>query len=141
MQLNLSHIVDQSGIPLASQSYDGNASDVRMNEDMLEFIAREIDLKRCILMADSMLCVMVTLTRMAAPGYSFVTKVPMNFDDKVRGDLIRSSLLGEMDESPSRPGRLRYETAYEIGASRPGSSPTSCPMRGGSRSITSAPGA
>lgn len=115
VQLNLSHIVDQSGIPLASQSYDGNASDVRMNEDMLEFIAREIDLKRCILMADSKLCVMETLTRMAAPGYSFVTKVPMNFDGKVRGDVIRSILLGEMDESPRRPGRLRYETAYEIG--------------------------
>ena len=52
LQLNISHIVDQNGVPIVSQSYDGNTSDVTMNKDMLEFISREIDMKRCILVAD-----------------------------------------------------------------------------------------
>ena len=114
VQLCLSHIVDRNGIPISSQSYDGNTSDIRMNEDMLEFIAKEMDLRKSILMADSKLCVMDILGRMVSSGYQFVTKVPASFDNKVREDVIRSVLSGEMDRSAERPGRMRYETSHAI---------------------------
>lgn len=115
LQLCLSHIVDRNGIPIASQSYGGNTSDIRMNGDMLEFIAKEMDLKKSILMADSKLCVMDILGRMASSGYRFVTKVPASFDGKVREDVVYSILRSEMDQSAERPGRLLYETSHTIG--------------------------
>ncbi len=118
VQLSLSHVVDRNGIPVVSSSYDGNTSDITMNKDMIEFLARELDMKRCILMADSKLCVKDVLNSLISSGTAFVTKVPVNFDGKVKDDVIYSVLHSTMDPSDTRPGRSVYETDHMIDGHR-----------------------
>ena len=118
LQVDISHIVDQNGIPIVTHSYSGNTSDIRMNEDMLDYISRQMDLRRCVLMGDCKLCVMDMLKHLLSSDVKFVTKVPASFDGKVREDVIRSILGGTMDCSISRPGRLHYETSHDIDGHR-----------------------
>lgn len=110
VQMNLSHVVDGNGIPICSQSYDGNTSDISMNEDMIGYLSKTMDLRSYILMADCKMCVEDLLKRLMDLGTGFVTKVPSNFNDTLRDTVVTSVLSGRMDGNPSRPGRLHYET-------------------------------
>lgn len=114
VQLNLGHIVDANGIPMFSQSYDGNTSDIRMNQDMIGFLVETMDVRSMILMADCKLCTEDILSSLMASGMAFVTKVPANFNDKLKSTVIASADSGSMDESQTRPGRRYYQTTDTV---------------------------
>lgn len=114
VQMNFSHVVDNNGITMVSKSYDGNTSDVVMNRDMIGFLAKAIDMKSIILMADCKLCVDDILGSLISMESAFVTKVPASFNGKLRDAVISSFDTDSMDESPSRPGRKVYEAAEKL---------------------------
>lgn len=118
VQLNLSHVVDENGIPICSKSYDGNASDITMNGDMIEYLCREYDMKSMVLMADCKLCVEDLLLPLIQSDMRFITKVPFNFNGKLKEAVIKSISSSEMDDSPYRPGRKYYQTCETIGGKK-----------------------
>ena len=114
VQLNLGHVVDANGIPLMSQSYDGNTSDIRINEDMISFMRKYVDTDSVILMADCKLCTEEILSSLISSDMAFVTKVPLNFNNKLKEKVIGSISCSFMDESRTRPGRRYYETTDTV---------------------------
>ena len=114
VQLNLGHVVDANGIPLMSQSYDGNTSDIKINEDMIGFMKKYIDVNSVILMADCKLCTEEILSSLISSGMAFVTKVPLNFNNKLKEAVIESISCSFMDDSKTRPGRKYYETTDTV---------------------------
>ena len=114
VQLDIGHVVDANGIPMFSQSYDGNTSDIRINEDLIRFIFENIDVHSMILMADCKLCTEDILSSLMSTGMAFVTKVPLNFNDKLKESVIESVASGCMDESKTRSGRRFYQTATVV---------------------------
>lgn len=118
VQMNLAHVVDANGIPMFSKSYDGNTSDVRMNEDMIAFLMKAVDIQSMILMADCKLCTEDILSHLMSSGMPFVTKVPMNFNGRLKETVISSARDGTMDESVTRPGRRYYQTTDTVDGRR-----------------------
>ena len=114
VQLDIGHVVDANGIPMFSQSYDGNTSDIRINEDLIRFIFENIDVHSMILMADCKLCTEDILSSLMSTGMAFVTKVPLNFNDKLKESVIESVASDCMDESRTRSGRRFYQTATVV---------------------------
>lgn len=110
VQMNISHVVDSNGIPVCSKSYDGNTSDITMNKDMIEYLRGSFDMGSTILMADCKLCVEDILTSLYDSGIAFVTKVPLNFNEKLRERVLDSVMGSTMERSRFRPGRSYYET-------------------------------
>lgn len=118
VQLNISQVVDGNGIPICSKTFDGNASDITMNKDMVEYLCRTFDMKKTILMADCKLCVNEMVSSLSDSKVAFVTKVPFNFDDKLKEIVLYSALMGTMDDSQTRPGRQYFETVETIEGKR-----------------------
>ena len=114
VQMNLAHVVDANGIPMFSKSYDGNTSDIKMNEDMIEFLIRAVDVRSMILMADCKLCTEDILSHLMSSSMSFVTKVPLNFNGRLKETVISSTRDDIMDESVTRPGRRYYQTTDTV---------------------------
>ena len=118
VQMCMSHAVNQLGIPVCCESYSGNTSDITMNEDMIEFLCKEIDMKKCTLVADCKLCVNDAILNLSQSGVRFVTKVPFNFNDKLKNRMISSAINGSMDESQYRAGRKYFQTEEVIDGQR-----------------------
>jgi len=114
LQLNIHHIVDQNGIVMTSQSFDGNTSDIEMNKVMLKFISESVDMRKTIIVADCKLCIEEMVTGLYDSQVPFVTKVPISFNNKVRERVINSSYNGIMDQSQDHKDRFYYETHEEV---------------------------
>lgn len=113
--MNLSHVVDGNGIPICSQFYSGNTSDIRMNEDMVGFLSRTFDLRSRILLADCKMFVEDLLRSLMDAGTSFVTKVPSNFNHTLRDLVVSSVLTGRMRRQSVTSGEDDYETRERMG--------------------------
>lgn len=110
MQKEIHTICDGNGIPIYSKAYDGNVSDMVMNRDSIEFLNSHTDIKDRLLIADCKMAAGDIIGRMLDVGTHFITKVPTNFSGKIRDDIVRSAMLGIMDESKEHEGRLYYDT-------------------------------
>lgn len=110
MQKEIHTICDGNGIPVHSRVYDGNVSDIEMNRDSIEFLRTHTDIENRVLIADCKLAVGDIIERLLDVRTHFITKVPTNFSEKIRDDIVRSVMLGTMDESQEHPGRLYYDT-------------------------------
>ena len=110
MQKEIHTICDGNGIPVHSRVYDGNVSDIEMNRDSIEFLSSHTDIENRVLIADCKLAVGDIIERLLDVRTHFITKVPTNFSEKIRDDIVRSAMLGIMDESPEHKGRLYYDT-------------------------------
>jgi transposase len=63
-----------------------------------------------LLIADCKLAVSDIIKKLLDVRTHFITKVPTNFSAKIRDDIVRSVMMGTMDESPDHKGRLYYDT-------------------------------
>jgi len=110
MQKEIHTICDGNGIPVQSRVYDGNVSDIEMNRDSIEFLDTHTDIENRLLIADCKLAVSDIIKKLLDVRTHFITKVPTNFSEKIRDDIVRSVMIGTMDESPDHKGRLYYDT-------------------------------
>lgn len=114
VQLDIGHIVDSNGIPMFSRSYDGNTSDIRINEDLIRFLFENVDAHSMILMANCKMCTEPIISSLMSSGMAFVTKVPLNSNDRLKESVIESIGSSYMDESLTRPGRRYYQTTATV---------------------------
>ena len=114
LQKNVQAICDGNGLLAMTRCYDGNVSDIEMNRDSLEFLEKHIDCSRSYVCADCKLATSDIILRMMDMDLGFVTRCPLNFADKIHDDVVRSVMLGEMDESSIHEGRFIYDTHSEM---------------------------
>ena len=114
VQMNLGCVVDENGIPMFGKSYDGNVSDIRIDEDMIGLLGKFTDMKSIILMADCKLCTNEILGSWISSDIAFVTKVPFNFNSKLKETVLSSVQCSTMTESKTRPKRKYFQTTDEI---------------------------
>ena len=114
LQKNVQAICDGNGLLVSSRCYDGNVSDVIMDMDSLDFLARHIDCSESYICADCKLASAGLILRTMDLDLGFVTKCPLNFADRIHDDIVRSVMLGWMDESQKHEGRYIYDTHSEV---------------------------
>lgn len=85
-----------------------------MNRDMIDFLHKVLDMRSYVPMTDCKMSVEELIDGLNVKGTRFVTKVPANFNGRLRDTVVSSVLSGRMDESPTRRGRVRYETRDTI---------------------------
>ena len=114
MQKNVQAICDGNGLLATTRCYDGNVSDVVMDLDSLDFLAKHIDCSQSYICADCKLAMAGPILKTIDLDLGFVTKCPQRFADKIHDDVVRSVMLGWMDESPEHEGRFIYDTHSEV---------------------------
>ena len=113
-QKNVQAICDGNGLLMTSRCYDGNVSDVVMDMDSLDFLSKHIDCSRSYVCADCKLALAGPILKTIDLDLGFVTKCPQRFADLIRDDIVRSVMLGWMDESAEHEGRYIYDTHSEV---------------------------
>ena len=113
-QKNVQAICDGNGLLMTTRCYDGNVSDVVMDMDSLDFLAKHIDCSRSYVCADCKLALAGPILKTIDLDLGFVTKCPQRFANLIRDDIVRSVMLGWMDESAEHEGRYIYDTHSEV---------------------------
>ena len=113
-QKNVQAICDGNGLLMTTRCYDGNVSDVVMDMDSLDFLAKHIDCSRSYVCTDCKLAMAGPILKTIDLDLGFVTKCPLKFADKIHDDIVRSVILGWMDESAKHEGRYIYDTHSEV---------------------------
>ena len=114
LQKNVQAICDGNGLLAVTRPYDGNVSDIVMNTDSLDFLAKHIDCSQSYICADCKLATAGLILKTMDLDLGFVTKCPLSFADRIHDDIVRSVMLGCMDESPEHEGRFIYDTHSEV---------------------------
>ena len=114
LQKNVQAICDGNGLLVSSRCYDGNVSDISMDMDSLDFLAKHIDCSRSYVCADCKLATSGLISKMMDMDLGFVTRCPLNFADRIHDDIVRSVMMGRMDESNGHEGRYVYDTHSEV---------------------------
>ena len=114
LQKNVQAICDGNGLLVSSRCYDGNVSDISMDMDSLDFLAKHIDCSRSYVCADCKLATSGLISKMMDMDLGFVTRCPLNFADRIHDDIVRSVMMGRMDESKGHEGRYVYDTHSEV---------------------------
>ena len=106
-QKNVQAICDGNELLMTTRCYDGNISDVVMDMDSLDLLAKHIDCSRSYVCADCKLAMAGPILKTINLELGFVTKCPQKFADLIRDDIVRSVMLGWMDESAEHEERVR----------------------------------
>jgi transposase len=115
VQKNIHSVTDGNGILRTSRSFGGSVSDMRMNNDMIEFLDGRVDPEKVIISADCKLANSVTVDRLLELRWGFVTKAPSNFNGLVKDGVAGSAVSGQMDPSERYEGRYLYDTEADYG--------------------------
>ena len=102
-------VTDSNGILRYQVPYDGNASDVIMNRDMIDQISERLDCSVSTIVADSKLANTETIDMLSRKGLGFVTKCPSSFSKKIR-ERITERADGNMHACVNRKGAKIYDT-------------------------------
>ncbi len=114
LQKEFHSICDGNGIVAMTRCYDGNTTDIEMNRDAIQFLKERIDVTDSIIVADCKLAVTDIISDLIGMDLGFVTKVPVNFNDKVKDSIVYSAVNGTMDESEKYKGRFLYDTDADM---------------------------
>ena len=104
MQKNIIAMTDKEGHLMYAAPFDGNISDITMDLSAIEFVRTKVPAERTTIVADSKLANMTILPLLYDSGLDFVTKIPLNFNDRTHEAMVESALAGLMDSSKEHPG-------------------------------------
>ena len=109
VQYGMICVTDSNGLLRCQIPYSGNASDVVMDRDMIEFLSEKVECLRSTVVADSKMANMETVNMLHEKGLGFVTKCPASFAEKVRERVLKMS-EGKMRPFEGRKGASVYDT-------------------------------
>jgi len=114
VQYSMVSVTDSNGLLRCQKPFSGNASDVVMNRDMVNFLSERLDCSVSTVVADSKLANAGTIDLLFEKGLGFVTKCPSSFADKIRERVLKGS-EGKMTACKERKGAKIYETSAQAG--------------------------
>ena len=114
MQKNIIAMTDKEGRLMYSAPFDGNISDITMDASAIGFIKTKVPAERTTIVADSKLANMTILPGLYDSGLGFVTKIPLNFNDRTHEAMVESALAGLMDSSVDHPGVEVYNSHTDM---------------------------
>lgn len=115
LQKNIYGMTDKRGIVRYAKAYDGNTSDKAMNVDAIRFLSEKVKQTgaRFVLTGDCKLCDRQSIREMEDSGIFFVTKVPANFENRLRDRTIFRT-ADRMEQSEQREGLWLAEWECDI---------------------------
>lgn len=108
-------MTDKRGIVRYIKAYDGNTSDKVMNVDAVRFLSEKVKQTRArfVLTGDCKLCDRQSIREMEDSVIFFVTKVPANFENRLRDRTIFST-ADRMEQSEQRESLWLAEWECDI---------------------------
>ncbi len=114
LQYAMQTVTNTERVMMFLKPYSGNTSDGNMDLDTLNSLKDRMDVSRTTIVADSKPVNSKIVKEMLAMDVGFVSKVPINFCDKVRDKILYSSGQGVMDASPDLEGWSVYDTDSKV---------------------------
>lgn len=114
LQYAMQTVTNTDRVMMFLKPYSGNTSDGNMDLDTLMSLKDRMDVSRTTIVADNKLVNARIVKEMVGMDVGFVSKVPVNFCDKVRDKVLYSSGQGVMDACPDMDGWSVYDTDSEV---------------------------
>lgn len=114
LQYAMQTVTNTDRVMMFLKPYSGNTSDGNMDLDTLMSLKDRMDVSRTTIVADNKMVNARIVKEMVGMDVGFVSKVPVNFCDKVRDKILYSSGQGVMDACPDMDGWSVYDTDSEV---------------------------
>ena len=112
LQYNFQSMVDEFGMLGYMRLHDGNRTDGEMSMDALKFLAKKIEHRNIVAVADCKIMYAEMVDRLIWENIPFVSKCPGNFAKNIKGSIIETALEHEF-EYVGRIGKRADAPEYE----------------------------